>query len=68
MAYEKDPDELGALWEKTGGKGTYFTGTIGGQRVVVFKNGNKGSEKSPDWRVLKAKTKPATEATDDPPF
>lgn len=52
---EKDPNELGALWEKTGAKGPYMTGTINGVKVVVFKNGNKHSEKSPDWRVLKAK-------------
>jgi hypothetical protein len=37
---EKDPNELGALWEKVGAKGPYMTGTIGGERVVVFKNGN----------------------------
>lgn len=51
---ERDPNELGALWEKTGKKGTYFTGKIGDQPVVVFKNGNKkeGSN-APDWRVMK---------------
>jgi hypothetical protein len=65
---QQNPDELGALWEKAGAKGPYMTGTINGQRVVVFKNGNKGSEKAPDWRVLKARTQAATEATDDPPF
>ncbi len=52
---QQNPDELGALWEKSGGKGPYMTGTIGGQRVVVFKNGNKNSDKAPDWRVMKAK-------------
>jgi hypothetical protein len=61
---EKDPNELGALWEKVGAKWPYMTGTIGGERVVVFKNGNKNSEKSPDWRVLKAKPKEQA----DPPF
>jgi hypothetical protein len=54
MAYEKDPAEIGALWTKTGGKGTYMTGTILGQRVVVFSIQKRG-DKSPDWRVLKAK-------------
>jgi hypothetical protein len=61
---DRDPNELGALWEKVGAKGPYMTGTIGGERVVVFKNGNKNSEKSPDWRVLKAKPKEQA----DPPF
>lgn len=69
MAYEKDPNELGALWEKSGAKGPYMTGTINGVAVVLFKNGNKKSEKQPDWRVLKSKPKNgAPEATDDPPF
>lgn len=57
MPYEKDPDELGALLEKTSSRGTYMTGKIGDVSVVVFKNGNKKSEKSPDWRVLKAKAR-----------
>lgn len=51
----QNPDELGALWEKSGAKGPYMTGTIGGVKVVLFKNGNKSSEKQPDWRVLKSK-------------
>lgn len=51
---ERDPNELGALWEKQGKKGTYFTGKIGDQPVVVFRNGNKKEgSKAPDWRVLK---------------
>ena len=51
---ERDPNEIGALWEKTGRNGTYFTGKVGDQPVVIFKNGNKkeGSN-APDWRVLK---------------
>jgi uncharacterized protein (DUF736 family) len=54
VSYEKDENELGALWEKQGAKGTYFTGKIGDQPVVIFKNGNKkeGSN-APDWRVMK---------------
>ncbi len=55
MAFEKNPDELGCLWEKSGAKGPYMTGTINGQKVVVFKNGNKRSEQQPDWRVMKSK-------------
>ncbi len=52
MAYEKDPNELGALWVKTGAKGDYMTGTINGQPVVCFRN-TKGSDKAPAWRVMK---------------
>jgi len=53
MAFEKNPDELGALWAKTGAKGDYMTGTIGGVNVVCFPA--KPSEKGPAWRVLKSK-------------
>lgn len=63
----KDPNEIGALWEKAGSKGPYMTGTINGERIVVFKNGNKGSEKSPDWRVLKSQPRPQTPA-DEPEY
>ena len=64
MPREQNPDELGALWEKTSARGPYMTGTIGGQRVVVFKN-DKGGEKAPQWRVLKAKPKEQAAADED---
>lgn len=76
---ERDPNEIGALWEKQSAKGTYFTGKIGDQPVVIFKNGNKreGSN-APDWRVLKPTPKderapappaPVADVTDqDVPF
>jgi hypothetical protein len=54
MAFEKNPDELGALWIKHGPNSDYMTGEIAGIKVVVFKS-KKTSEKSPDWRVLKSK-------------
>jgi uncharacterized protein (DUF736 family) len=54
MAYERDPNELGALWLKSGAKGEYYmTGTINGEKVVCFR-ARKQSDKSPDWRVLKS--------------
>jgi uncharacterized protein (DUF736 family) len=60
MAEQKqDESEIGALWEKASAKGTYFTGTVNGERVVVFKNTAKKSDKAPDWRVLKAKPREA---------
>lgn len=57
MAYEKNPDELGALWLKSGSKGPYMTGTIGG--VNVFCTPSKSDHpKAPAWRVMKSKPKP----------
>jgi uncharacterized protein (DUF736 family) len=55
MPHERNPDEVGALWEKTNQRGTYMTGTINGQPVVLFRNDRKApGSKQPDWRVLKA--------------
>lgn len=59
--FEKDPNELGVLWEKQSARGTYFTGKIGDQPVVVFKNGNKKEgSKAPDWRVMKPQAREAS--------
>lgn len=62
----KDPNEIGALWEKSGSKGPYMTGTVNGERIVVFKNDAKGNEKAPQWRVLKStpREKPADDTVD----
>jgi hypothetical protein len=50
---ERDPNERGALWEKTSAKGVYMTGTIDGKPCVIFKNARKDAgSKAPDWRVL----------------
>lgn len=62
----KDPNELGALWAKTSARGDYFTGTINGVNVVVFRNDRKApGSNAPDWRVLKAKPKAATPSEDE---
>jgi hypothetical protein len=54
MPFERDPDDLGALWEKSSAKGTYMTGKIGDQAVVIFKNDRKAAgSKAPDWRVMR---------------
>lgn len=49
-------EELGALWlreSKAGRK--YMSGTVAGERVVVFKNTfKKPGESSPDYRVYKS--------------
>ena len=60
---EKNPDELGALWVKSGAKGEYMTGTINGQPVVCFRN-KSDNPKAPAWRVLKSKPKDAPVADD----
>jgi len=53
---EKNPDELGALWIKSGPKGEYLTGEVSGVKVVCFKN-KSDNPKAPAWRVLKSKPK-----------
>ena len=65
MPFEKDPNELGVLWSKTSTRGDYFTGSIEidgtKHQIVVFKNGNKRSEKAPDWRILKSQPRERVE-------
>jgi hypothetical protein len=53
MPFEKNPDEIGALWAKNGAKGPYLTGEINGVKVVCF--AAKPTEKGPAWRVMKSK-------------
>lgn len=67
MGESRNPDEIGALWEKTGARGAYFTGKINGVAVVLFRNDKKkpGSNE-PDWRVMVAKKKEP--ADDGAPF
>lgn len=59
MPFEKDPNELGALWKKTssGGK-DYLSGTVNGVDVVCFLN-TKKTGKQPDYRVMKSQPKDA---------
>ena len=53
MPYEKDPNEIGAIWEKTSAKGTEFlSGVINGVDIVCFRA--KPTERGPQWRVLKS--------------
>lgn len=63
--FKKDDNEIGALWEKTSAKGTYMTGTVAGQPVVVFKN-QKRTDKAPDWRVMKPKPREPKPEDDAP--
>lgn len=50
---EQQTKDIGALWQKVSKNGkTYLSGTINGQRVVVFKNERKQEgERTPDWRI-----------------
>lgn len=68
--FEKDPNEVGVLWEKIGPKGPYMTGTVGDTKVVVFRNVKKVKENQPDWRILKsvpAGERQATVTNPEPP-
>lgn len=75
MAFEKDPNEIGALWVKSGPKGDYLTGEVNGVKVVCFKS-KSDNPKAPAWRVLKSQPKAKSDATgyagddagDDIPF
>lgn len=55
MAYQKDPDEIGALWAKDGPKGKYLSGTIDGIGAVVCFRTKSDNPKAPAFRVLRAK-------------
>lgn len=47
------------LWlhEKQDGT-TYMSGTLGGVRVLIFKNEHKTEDKHPDYRLVFAENKP----------
>ena len=57
MSYQKNPDEIGALWTKS----NYMSGNIeieGKQiRIVCFPNDRKREEKHPDWKILISRPK-----------
>lgn len=63
MAYEKNPDELGVLWQKQSSAGnTFLSGKVTcancshEQPVVVFgAKQPKKNNKAPDWTVMKSK-------------
>jgi hypothetical protein len=63
VAYEKNPDELGVLWQKQSSAGnTFLSGKVTcavcshEQPVVVFgAKQPKKNDKAPDWTVMKSK-------------
>lgn len=57
MPFEKDPNEIGVLWEKEGRRGRWMSGTIDGIGSVVVFATNAKNAKAPTWRVLKSKPK-----------
>lgn len=66
MAYEKDQNEIGALWVKSGTKGDYMTGEVNGVKVVCFSIANPRPN-GPAWRVLESQPKPDTPRPDQAP-
>lgn len=68
MPFERDPNEIGALWVRTSRNGNEFmSGKINGVDVVCFRNGKKQG-KQPDWRVMKSEPKPDTSTPIDDSF
>ncbi len=63
-------DAIGALWEKQGQKGLYYTGTItvGDEtlKVVAFLNKDKKNPKQPDIRILQSKPREESLPNDVP--
>ena len=67
MAFQRDENEIGALWVKQGAKGEYMTGECNGQPIVCFPITAK-HERSPAWRILKSKPREQRVKDDDVPF
>jgi len=64
-------NSIGALWLKDGKAGKYMTGEVEvngeKQRIVVFKNTYKQQDKQPDYRILAARPKDASEQASQQP-
>jgi hypothetical protein len=65
MPYTPDPNELGYLYEKTNDRGTWLSGKIHGEAIVVFKH-RKTKDTQPDWKIFRAvKQAPPSTPPDD---
>ena len=53
MPFEKDPNEIGALWLRDGRKGPFLSGQINGLDVICFPVQSE-NPKAPAWRVMKS--------------
>ncbi len=58
MPFEKDENEIGALWVRSGAKGEFLSGTVNGQDVICFRT-KSSNPKAPAWRVMKSQPKPS---------
>ena len=62
--------KIGALWQREGPNGTYFTGsiTLDGktQRVIIFRNSYKTQEKQPDYEIYESQEYQAKDQTKAP--
>ena len=60
MPFEKNPDEIGALWLHSSAKGDYMTGEVSidgvTTKIVCFRS-KSTSPKAPAWNILKSKPK-----------
>ena len=61
----RNNNEIGALWLKKSKDGkTFFSGVVEiegvEQKIVIFKNSYKQTDKQPDYRILKSKPMPDT--------
>jgi hypothetical protein len=51
------------LWERTSGSGKrYFAGRLGGVRVVILENRDRGRDGEPDWLLYFADGTPSSHA------
>lgn len=57
MPSERDPNEIGALWIRTGAKGEFLSGKINGVDVICFRS-KSSNPKAPQWRVMKSQPRP----------
>lgn len=57
--------EIAALWENEGKDGTYFSGSLNGAKLLVFKNKFKEKDSHPDWKVYVAPKKPKEQPAAD---
>ena len=54
------------LWLNKGKNGTYMSGTMGGVRVLIFKNEKKvEGSKQPDYNLVFAENKPKEKSDDN---
>lgn len=63
---------IGALWKNTNEKGEFYSGTLDNEdgtktKIIIFKNGYKDKDTSPDYLIYKSNIK-QEKYDDDLPF